>query len=675
MKVREHETVRHVGTMEPTEVIETSINIANMAQIQQMITDLYSDTELAVIREYATNALDAQIEAGNFGPIKVKLPSSMSPTFEVWDEGVGMSHDELRDRFCQYGASSKRETNEAVGMLGVGCKSGLTYASQFTIIAVKDGVKIIGLMTKNDRNLGVLQIQDTLATDEPNGVKIQIPVTNVSTFTNKARNFFRFWASGTVLLDGVEPECIFTRDDILIVEEDMVIVPKNSYNYTGGIDSDYVVMGNVAYPCESKISHGIVSDHHGYTVARVGIGEIDFTPSREALHYTPHTTKTTQALNAILKSKLFGRAQKEVDAQPTRWEGAKEASRWAGVIAGNQAILTYKGERIPSSVGMTGWSWQPSGWQKKATKCERIGVTESTNDGVVLVRNHPGRSMDAVLKDNLLAKYPKLTTAYAICADSVNPEHEIWLEGAPQEEYAEIRPRQKRQKRQPGDPIVEHFKWMVMNRNGEFKETDTDLSPTAQFVYVLRSDPDAASGISYTRESYRSIIGTVVQKINQWEGYDVEFVVVRKPELEKFQKSHPNAQTFSQFIQATVARMDAQFTEDQKAWGAQSHDLRGFDAADILDPETADLTRRLQKCVDKTTIELYNRRRELKQSAYQIARINIQDLEGKSDIAQKSAEWAKKYPLMGRYGGLATKPDHLEYMNALFTYRKQVASV
>src|SRR6476660_5010943 len=93
-----------------------------MAHIMSVLTNLYSDAIMAVIREYSTNALDAHRESGLHMPITVCVPTTLRPTFSVEDFGVGMSTDQLLNLYSSYGASTKRETNEQTGMLGLGSK-------------------------------------------------------------------------------------------------------------------------------------------------------------------------------------------------------------------------------------------------------------------------------------------------------------------------------------------------------------------------------------------------------------------------------------------------------------------------------------------------------------------------------------------------------------------------
>src|SRR4051794_3841103 len=96
-----------------------------LVHIMSVLTNLYSDPEYAIIREYATNAWDAHIEAGILRPIEVVTPTDLSPYLSIQDWGVGLDKDGIERIYSKYGASTKRESNDFNGQLGMGCKSAL----------------------------------------------------------------------------------------------------------------------------------------------------------------------------------------------------------------------------------------------------------------------------------------------------------------------------------------------------------------------------------------------------------------------------------------------------------------------------------------------------------------------------------------------------------------------
>src|SRR5690606_19893214 len=116
-------THHHVGEIKAE--FAAGIRSEDFPHLANLLINLYSDPVAAVIREYACNAYDSHIAAGNTDPILVTLPTHASPEFVVQDFGIGLSIDDLRDVYSMYGRSLKRESNDMVGQLGLGCKSGL----------------------------------------------------------------------------------------------------------------------------------------------------------------------------------------------------------------------------------------------------------------------------------------------------------------------------------------------------------------------------------------------------------------------------------------------------------------------------------------------------------------------------------------------------------------------
>ena len=110
------------------------ISTADTAHIMSILRDMYSDRVLAVLREYSANAWDAHNEFGKPEvPILVPLPMDDDPNLRIRDYGPGLSVDGVLTVYNQYGLSSKRGTNLAVGQLGIGSKSAFCYSDSFTI--------------------------------------------------------------------------------------------------------------------------------------------------------------------------------------------------------------------------------------------------------------------------------------------------------------------------------------------------------------------------------------------------------------------------------------------------------------------------------------------------------------------------------------------------------------
>jgi hypothetical protein len=328
--------------------IGMTVDLSNMGHIMSILTDLYSDRELAVLREYATNALDAHREVGQTRPIEVTLPkpnglSADANFLRIRDFGVGLTVDDIHNIYSKYGSSTKRATNDQVGMLGLGCKSALTYTQQFTVVSVKDGTKVAVLVGREDDGSGSMTILDTSATDEADGTEIVVPTLRDNRFGMKAEALFRFWEPGTVLVDGKQPRSI--RESAMKVTDNIIVCKE------GEIAENYVVMGNVPYPTKISGREGLpINLPHGhYIVAFVPIGAVNFAPSREALMDTQTSKDTMLSIKAEYEQGIVGVVERAVRSAKSHHEALAARLEWSAFIQSGSTI-TYKGEAIPTEL-------------------------------------------------------------------------------------------------------------------------------------------------------------------------------------------------------------------------------------------------------------------------------------------------------------------------------------
>lgn len=335
MKV-EKSNIKVKSTVEGDKKIALSIDVDALAHIMEVLTNLYSDSELAIIREYSTNAYDAHVEAGQTRPIEVKIPNALYPFLTIRDYGLGLDAQDILDILSKYGASTKRDSNEYNGSLGLGCKSGLAYAAQFTLVGIKDGIKTTFSIGRDEDGTGSMTpVGDPMATNEPNGVEITIPARRWNDIPGKARRFFSYWKPGTVLLDGQQPTPITG----LAVGDNMLIVDD--------ISSDKIVMGNVPYPVDLDL--GLKNDKH--LVVNVPIGAVSFAPSREKLRMQmENTQKTIAAIHEEFKAEIGKIIQAEVKKATTFYEAVKIQATWREAVKADflPASFTYKRKKIPS---------------------------------------------------------------------------------------------------------------------------------------------------------------------------------------------------------------------------------------------------------------------------------------------------------------------------------------
>ena len=343
---------------------------------------LYSDPEMAVIREYSTNALDSHIESGNSAPIEVTLPSTTvlsDHALRIRDYGVGLDADDIREMYSKYGASSKRDSNDGIGMFGLGSKSAMAYCSQFTIVGIKNGIRTMVSVSKDDEGGGSLTIVDESPTDEHSGVEIVIPAKQYNNFADKARNLFRFWQAGTVLVNGREPDRFVSKINI---SPDIDIIDGST---------SYVVMGNVPYPV-SFTDYNLGLPYSTSIVVRVPVGTVRPTPSREALKLNKETKATLAAAAESFQRNRKDAIEKMIASSSGPLEAIRKLAELRKTL-GNFKLeggLVFKGKVIPETLTFDDAVVAPAKhqWGTKLNEHSRVKqVTMDSLPDTVFVQN------------------------------------------------------------------------------------------------------------------------------------------------------------------------------------------------------------------------------------------------------------------------------------------------
>lgn len=375
--------------------IEMKIDTAATVHLMSLLTALYSDQELACIREYSTNADDAHKDAGQTRPIEVTTPTSISPYFRVKDYGIGMDARTIEDVYSQYGRSTKRTQTNTNGSMGIGGKSALSYTNQFSVIGVKDSIKTHVSVSIGPDGGGIMEIVDESLTDEGNGVEILIPCKRYNDFPNKATEFFKYWAKGTVLLNGIDPTRGLTKvsDHVYSVDESSIY------------GKDVIVMGNVAYPVEGGLSGGDSIHKYGRKVQLAAFvtmntyDEVVFTPSREGLIYAAQTNSTVEMLRAEYRTAVTKNIKDTMDNATTFSEAFSayrefERTYHSTLLTG----LKFQGQSMPA-----GNIRISSGAGTTVTACATIW---NTNSYRYSVQSNRELSYESVMSALIITNYP-----------------------------------------------------------------------------------------------------------------------------------------------------------------------------------------------------------------------------------------------------------------------------
>ena len=101
---------------------------------------LYKYKVRAVVRELSTNCDDAHKLNGNENrPFYIKAPTRLDPRFVIRDYGPGLNHNDMMTMYKTFFESTKNNSNDFIGALGLGSKSPLSYTSTFNVVSYHDG--------------------------------------------------------------------------------------------------------------------------------------------------------------------------------------------------------------------------------------------------------------------------------------------------------------------------------------------------------------------------------------------------------------------------------------------------------------------------------------------------------------------------------------------------------
>lgn len=354
--------------------VSFGIKDSGLAHIFNVLRNqLYSDKILAVVREYSCNAVDAHVEAGcGERPIEVTIPTKLNLEFKVRDFGPALSDEEIQDVYAFYGESTKRNTNEQTGMLGIGSKSAFAYGDNFVINSFIDGVKRTYNAFIDPSQVGQISKLSEENSPEENGIEIVIPVReeDVDEFQIKARDLFRHFKIQPKIKGGVQFE--YSTHEILFEGETWIWRKGSNDRWASRYENPLAIMGNIAYPFEASdlnfsdedIDNGLNDLVRGNLNLKCEIGELDISASREKLQFTDSTREALIEKLRTVREEIVKQAQKQFVAAPSLWA----AKILLGDIQDFTSGLYELRDVITKSVK----------WKGKLIESDYVAVTEGT---------------------------------------------------------------------------------------------------------------------------------------------------------------------------------------------------------------------------------------------------------------------------------------------------------
>ncbi len=322
-------------------------------------SNLYRDKVGAVIRELSCNAADAHTAAGcPDKPFHVHLPNALEPYFSVRDEGIGLSHEDMQTIYTTYFQSTKTDSNDYIGALGLGSKSPFSYVDSFAVSSCHESVSRTYAAVINEAGEPSLILLSERPTNESNGIEVKLPVKNgndCAEFRNKAVTILsRFRVRPVVTGSG---EFQFADREPILAGNGWRVFDEGYNRY----DCATAIMGNVAYRVATSATGNFESDLLNIFCNSVDIeidfpiGSLDVTAGREDLSYDKDTLAALAARAREVRDELSVQCQARFDVCGSRYEAHELYDRLLGGggpvsrLLGDGFKPVFRGDVIVSS--------------------------------------------------------------------------------------------------------------------------------------------------------------------------------------------------------------------------------------------------------------------------------------------------------------------------------------
>jgi hypothetical protein len=291
----------------------TQFQVAIDRQAIDNIINPYSCGATAALRELSTNAYDAMLEAGKEKtPFEVSIPTQFKPVLTVKDSGTGISHEKMYELYSVVNKSSKRESKDATGCLGIGRLALLAICNQFTVISSYGGKKRSYIVHQDEDGIPSLSYLEAATVDcNDTGFEVTANIKNhdINKFNTVAKKVFQHFKVKPKLNIDID----FTQETV--IEGDFYTVLNTNHGWSASRKRN-IIMGNIAYPLDE---YQVRCPNYSFDLI-VPVGSVMMTPSREGLQYNQKTKDTIREYLDKMKDDIQNKIQPEIEKEKTGWK-------------------------------------------------------------------------------------------------------------------------------------------------------------------------------------------------------------------------------------------------------------------------------------------------------------------------------------------------------------------
>lgn len=285
------------------------IDVDNLGFVTQLLTsNLYKCPLESFLRETVANGIDSTKEAGKDLPVLIIIDCDecMNLSISIRDYGTGLSPERFDKIYKNIGSSTKRDSNDYIGALGIGRFSCLAVADQVSLVSYYNGVRYEYLMYKDNGYVNI-DLIDKSDTTEENG--FMVSVESNSSYYYYLNNALEDLQLLNVKIEtNIEDSRINRR--VNAINEKLYHEYKNFYTVEYGINNA-IEMGGVIYQYGNITYNSINSN----IILKCDMGSLQLTPSRESLINNEHNKQVIQEAINSANTEIFELFSKSIKSE------------------------------------------------------------------------------------------------------------------------------------------------------------------------------------------------------------------------------------------------------------------------------------------------------------------------------------------------------------------------
>lgn len=327
---------------------ETSkFKIAASAKAFKILSSgLYKNKIRAIVRELTCNVVDAHKLIDTKEPFTIKAPTALDPRFVIRDFGPGLDDESIVNLYSTYFASTKAESNDFIGALGLGSKSPFSYTDTFTVVSYNGGM-VRGYTAMLDNGEPSLRktFEEEMTAEDKNGIEITVPVKipDISRWVSEIQYVLRTFTEWPHVVKGCQAPNYFPSE----ADKPTWFSVSSPYEQSG----IYALYGNIVYPLKEVpgLNRSWMQVNNNVVMIRFPLGELDIAASREELSLDETTIKNIiNRVDSISKVEMKETID-ELNAITNERELLRKLNSFSGV-----AVNTILG----TGEVITGTEWQ-----------------------------------------------------------------------------------------------------------------------------------------------------------------------------------------------------------------------------------------------------------------------------------------------------------------------------